>query len=60
MENISHITESDCIEDSEISQASSDGEKTEDCCGNDSNELQACEEGEQEQVLRMESTDIDA
>ena len=29
MENISHIT--DCIEDSEASQVSSDGEITEDC-----------------------------
>jgi hypothetical protein len=55
MENISHIT--DCIEDSEASQVSSDGEITEDCRGNDSNELQACEEGDQQQVLRLESTD---
>ena len=55
MENISCIT--DCIEDSEASQVSSDGEITEHCCGNDSNELQACKEGDQQHVLRLESTD---
>ena len=55
MENISRIT--DCIEDSEASQVSSDGEITEHCRGNDSNELQACEEGDQQQVLRLESSD---
>ena len=54
MENISRIT--DCIEDSEASQVSSDGEITEHCRGNDSNELQACKEGDQQQVLRLEST----
>ena len=43
MENMSRIT--DCIEDSEASQVSSDGKITEHCRGNDSNELQACEEG---------------
>ena len=55
MENISRIT--DCIKDSEASQVSSDGEITEHCRGNYSNELQACEEGDQQQVLWLESTD---
>ena len=55
MENISRITY--CIEDSEASQVSSDREITEQCRGNDSNELQACEEGDQQPVLQLESTD---